>query len=91
VRPGQLRSAISHLYHVTAPGQSTAHFKKATIPQIVSGPYQSHADAMQAIWALYTAGLPLRDIVLVLLSMQPTSASTYHTPRPDAEPFDAQT
>jgi hypothetical protein len=61
------------------------------MPQIVSGQFRGHDKATQAVWALHDAGLPLVDIILVSLSMQPDAALSSHTPPPDAESFDAQT
>ncbi|GAA4001131.1 hypothetical protein GCM10022631_09730 [Deinococcus rubellus] len=54
------------------------------MPQIVSGRYETHDNALQAVWALHAAGLPLGDIALVSLSMQPTPTPL----RRDSEPFD---
>ncbi|AZI44237.1 hypothetical protein EHF33_15180 [Deinococcus psychrotolerans] len=65
------------------------------MPHIVSARSDSHADAMQAVWILYRAGLPLRDIAMVSLSLQPQPTLSRHplspSPRADAAPFDAQT
>lgn len=65
------------------------------MPQIISGRYQNHDRAMQAIWRLHTAGLPLWDIAVVSLEMQPTSALLRHAMSLEAlgleaEPFDVQ-
>lgn len=55
--------------------------------QVYSGQYVTHAAATQAVWALNRAGLPLGNIALVSLSMQPPPEPAR---RPDAAPFEAQ-
>ncbi|GAA3999123.1 hypothetical protein GCM10022631_07480 [Deinococcus rubellus] len=64
------------------------------MPQIVSAQYDSHDSAMQAVCALYSAGLSPQDIAVVSLRLQPTPAPENHAlsrmSGPDAGSFDAQ-
>ncbi|AZI44205.1 hypothetical protein EHF33_14990 [Deinococcus psychrotolerans] len=60
------------------------------MPQIVSGRYENHNDAMQSVWGVHAAGLPLNDIALVSLNMQPSAVPISYTLHPNTQPFDAQ-